>query len=120
MVRTAAQAAEQAKTYGYRPFFELVDHFRSLDSSGKANSVTVPPGTTGDRKLDALLASMVAFLCNEAGIECPDWSLSWNNWLDQPWFFSDVDRLYAYALVESPPEFRMNNIFVLGNFMERV
>lgn len=119
MINSAKQAAEAAKIHGWRPFFELVDHFRNRGTGERAPVVSDPPGTTGDKRLDSLLASMVVSLCAESGMEPPDWSLAWDNWLDEPWFFSDVDRLYAYALVETPPEFRMNNIFVLGNFMER-
>lgn len=117
---TARQASIAARTYGWRVFFDLTDHFRSLPLDQRLSHVTDPPEPTGDQRLDSLLASIVYYLCNESGLVPPQWAVSWDNWLVDPWFFTDIDRMYAYALVESPPEFRSNNIFVLGNFMERV
>jgi hypothetical protein len=39
--------------------------------------------------------------------------------LPDPWFVAGIENLKASALVESPVQFRRNNIFVLGNFLSR-
>jgi hypothetical protein len=39
--------------------------------------------------------------------------------LPAPWFVAGVENLKASALVESPVQFRRNNVFVLGNFLAR-
>ncbi len=55
----------------------------------------------------------------ELDISVPDWASSFM-WLKFPWFVSGIVHLKASAILESPVEFRGNNIFVLGNFLSRV
>ena len=72
-----------------------------------------------ERKMDALVASTVESLCDELGLEPPEW-------LDQipeckePWFVSGLERLKAITIVQSPLRFRIRKIFVLENFLSRV
>ncbi len=96
--------------------FEAVDEYRrALDG----RLVSLPPPRDLDDGLRALSASIVMSLCAEAKTDTPTWAAR-SHWLISPWFVSGSEALKAYALLESPLAFRRNNIFVLGNFLERV
>ncbi len=96
-------------------FMDLADYFRrTLDTS----CLLIPPAQKIDKKLYALLSSIVQQLSLDAGITPPPWSTQ-PQFLEKPWFVSETESLKAFALLESPLSFRANNIFVLGNFLER-
>ena len=97
-------------------FMDLVDEFRrSLDP----RLILLAPPCDFDRKLTALMASLVRYLCEEVGLEPPSWALK-RYYLDTPWFVAGMESLKAGAILESPLAFRNNNIFVQENFAERV
>jgi len=98
-------------------FFDFTDSFRK--ESEKEPLIAEQPNTTGHLKYDALLRSMVLYLCDEYNIQPPEWALQ-NMFLEHPWFVCELSRLYSYSLVETPICFKQNNIFVLSNFMDRV
>jgi hypothetical protein len=68
---------------------------------------------------DALLASTAEALCDEIGMEVPEW-LSTVPASAQPYFVSGLENLKAISIVESPLRFRIRKIFVLENFLSRV
>jgi len=96
--------------------FEFVDAFRLQPS---ATLVQPAPDNELTDHMRALLASCVETLCDERGIASPSWCRE-TAALAHPWFVSGVENLKASALVESPVHFRKRNIFVLGNFLDRV
>ena len=97
------------------PFMDFVDEFRRR----KDLSLVREPFETGDERFDAMLASMVEYLCNELGLEIPDWVWNIPSCKD-PWFVSGMENLKAISIVESPVWFRRRKIFVLENFLDRV
>ena len=97
-------------------FMDLVDEFRrTLDP----RLILLPPHSSLDIRLQALLASIVSALCQELNMEIPDWAER-RCYLHSPWFVSEMESLKACALSESPLAFRRNNIFVQDNFLSRV
>jgi len=73
-----------------------------------------------DEKFDSLLlASTIEYLCDEMGLESPDWVWDVPS-CKEPWFVSGYENLKAIAIVESPAFFRRRKIFVLENFLSRV
>lgn len=72
-----------------------------------------------DKKMDALLASTAESLCDELGLNPPEWL---NDVPDcsEPFFVGELQNLKAISIVESPLRFRMRKIFVLENFLFRV
>jgi len=96
--------------------FDAVDAFRARRDPDLIRS---PPVRELAPRLQALIASTVDSLCDEATILCPGWCCSVGS-LDDPWFVSGVENLKASALVESPVHYRKRKIFVLANFLERV
>lgn len=97
-------------------FMEMADEFRKTQDP---RLVLLPPVGSLPPKLKALLASMVLRLCGELNLAPPEWAER-RHFLNTPWFPSGVESLKATALLESPLEFRLNNIFVQGNFLSRV
>jgi transcriptional regulator with XRE-family HTH domain len=113
-------AAYQVERDGFESwkihFMDLADEFRrSLDP----RLVMLPPHRGFDRRLTALLASLVRRLCEEQELPTPEWARQ-RYFLECPWFVSGMESLKASALLESPLAFRSNNIFVQRNFAERV
>jgi transcriptional regulator with XRE-family HTH domain len=97
-------------------FFNLVDEFRRQLNP---ELLILPPIQALDEKAKALLASMCLELCAEAGMDAPSWAQK-TYYLKDPYFPSRSEALKASAILESPLNFRKNNIFVLSNFMRRV
>jgi len=96
-------------------FMDLVDYFRRTLDTG---CLLMPPSQKIGKKLYALLSSIVQQLSLDAGVSPPPWSTQ-PQFLEKPWFVAETESLKAFALLESPLSFRANNIFVLGNFLER-
>ncbi len=96
-------------------FMNFVDEFRRCPD---VRLILLPPVVGLDMKLRALLASIVISLCDEVGLEHPDW-IKQEMFLPTPWFVAEMQSLKASALIESPLAFRRNNIFVLDNFLKR-
>lgn len=96
-------------------FMNFVDEFRRKRD---VRLISLPPVSTLDIKLMALLASITAQLCHEAEIDTPTWACR-EYFLDRPWFVTGMESLKASAIFESAPEFRKNNIFVQENFLWR-
>lgn len=94
---------------------DFVDDFRfHKDPSAVAQSFDL-----SNDKLDAVIASLGEYLCDELRIACPEW-LTKVPACKTPWFPSGIESLKAIAIVESPLHFRIRKIFVLDNFLSRV
>lgn len=96
--------------------FNAVDALRRSPEPGL---VAAPPVLGLDERLQCLVASTVEAVCSETSLAIPSWCRGVSA-LSQPWFVAGVENLKASALIESPVHFRRRNIFVLGNFLERV
>ena len=96
------------------PFMEFVDDLRRT----RDYSLIEKPFKISQEKFDSLLASAIECLCDEMGIETPNWV--WDvPTCKEPWFVSGYENLKAISIVESPVFFRRRKIFVLENFLSR-
>ena len=93
----------------------FVDDFRYY----KDPQAMVEPFERSDERMDALLASTAESLCDEIGIQPPDWLKSIPACHD-PYFVGEIQNLKSISIVESPLRFRLRKIFVLENFLSRV
>ncbi|HIJ82634.1 MAG: hypothetical protein HW380_3302 [Magnetococcales bacterium] len=93
----------------YVPFMDFVDAFRR-----NAVSMVDPVPQT---KFGLLLSAAIEHLCYEKRMQPPEWINDVPP--GDPWFVSGIESLMAISLVESPPAFRLRNIFVLANFLDR-
>jgi len=96
-------------------FMNFVDDFRYYQDP----QAVAEPFELSDHRMDALLASMAESLCDEIGVEPPDWLARVPASRD-PYFVAGLENLKAIAIVESPLRFRIRKIFVLENFLSRV
>ncbi|MDZ7292621.1 MAG: hypothetical protein ONB44_21580 [candidate division KSB1 bacterium] len=94
---------------------DFVDDFRHY----KDLSAIAEPFLLTNERWDALLASTVEYLCDEIGMESPEWVQKVPA-CKAPWFVAGIESLKAIAIVESPLHFRLRKIFVLENFLSRV
>jgi len=124
--KAKAKSSRQNGKHGGRPptsfipdwisFMDSVDDSRRAKSVDPLRQLFLKSHKTRER---ALLNATAKYLCWELNISVPDWASQFM-WLKVPWFVSGVENLKAMALLESPIEFRANNIFVLENFLSRV
>lgn len=68
---------------------------------------------------DAYLAAVAAWLCHRHGHAAPLWARDDRRLLTKPYFAASSHGLRMILLQESPPEFRVRNIFVSANALER-
>lgn len=94
---------------------DFVDDFRHT----KNPAAIADPIRPTSQPIDAMLASVAEYLCDELGVNSPEW-LATVPACATPWFVSGIENLKAIALVESPLRFRIRKIFVLDNFLSRV
>lgn len=97
-------------------FFNAVDSDRKSKSFSELKKLYSKSRRTRER---ALLNATARALANEMHLNYPWWARN-NIFLKTPYFVSGVENLKATAIQESGIEFKKNNIFVLGNFLERV
>jgi hypothetical protein len=93
----------------------FVDDFRYF----KDPKAVAEPFALSEEKMDALLASTAEALCDEIGLEPPNWLADVPACRD-PYFVGGFENLKAISIVESPLRFRIRKIFVLENFLSRV
>lgn len=96
-------------------FFDAVDDARRQRRFDSLKKLYSRSRRTRER---ALLNSTACALAAEWSSAPPWWAMR-PLVLAEPWFVSGVENLKASALLESPIQFRRNNVFVLGNFLAR-
>lgn len=97
------------------PLFDFVDDFRyHRDPAAIAEAFPLT-----DERRDAVLASVIETLCDQAGIPIPEW-LADVPACKEPYFMSEMENLKASSLVETPIHFRIRKVFVTENVLHRV
>jgi hypothetical protein len=103
---------------------DFLDDFRRESNIDKKMSLVKDNISNIDwltKEEKALLASIVEYICNEAGFLCPRWTYDEEYFLDNPQFSMNAQGIYKiYLLQDSPKEFRIRNWFVERNCLERV
>ena len=95
-------------------FYDFVDEFRQE----RAPEMIAEPFESSDEKIDALLASTVEKLCAELKMPIPEW-IKKIPACREPFFVSGIENLKAAAIVQSPLNFKIRNVFVSENFLVR-
>jgi hypothetical protein len=115
--RECVAAAREAGDAFQRVINAFVDGFRRADAAGRGALVRDPieqPGT-----IEGLVAGVVSQLCRETGTPSP----AWLQHIGSPTpFFPFPARSFELRLrlmIESPPPFRVRNVFVPENYVSR-
>ncbi len=114
-LKETRQQIEEEPQHWCMHLMNFVDDFRYH----KDLRAVAEPFESGERKMDALLASTAEALCDELSFEPPGW-LAKIPECQQPYFVGGFENLKAISIVESPLRFRIRKIFVLENFLSRV
>lgn len=78
------------------------------------------PGSTGDRRWDALVGGVIERAAHRHGVRVPSWTATVDRFLDQWWFLSPYLSLHASAIVEAPPELANRGVFLHESSLSRV
>lgn len=117
---TARECLAAASAAGDRyqpPINAFVDDFRRADAAGRASMIRDPIGQCG--RLEGLVAGVVSLLCRETSTPAPEWLQQTGSPVP---FFPFPARSFEMRLrlmVESPAPFRVRNVFVPENYLNR-
>lgn len=103
---------------------QLLDDYESvLANQGIAAASKVfenPPALTGHSGLDASFAALACWLATRDGWSQPAWATAPNRVARPWWFVSESAHGKAWALVQSPGEFRLRGVFITDSALQRV
>lgn len=96
----------------------FIDEFRRGSDAQRRAMIAAGAASESDR-MAGLVAAVISALCREHGLEPPAWVARTGS--PEPFFAFPA---HGYALrvrlmLESPPPFRIRNVFVPENYLER-
>ncbi|HUC93645.1 MAG TPA: hypothetical protein VMS09_16775 [Paenibacillus sp.] len=98
----------------------FLDRFYASTTEQRRELIRSAPGCLDDRRYLSYCAAGIHKLCREYGLAVPGWVADKSLILDEPYFpGAHTDLLKLVCLVESPPEFKMRNIFTTENVLAR-
>jgi len=107
----------------------FLDDFYAMDQKDRQKALTSPVCYDRNcRRELSLVAAVVEKLADDYGLMCPDWIFDRRYYSVDPVFPAFLERtdpekkskLRIVLMVESPPQFKVRNIFVSRNCLRRV
>lgn len=98
---------------------EFMYSFARMDRVKRQAAIAGEPPLVGDQVVDAYLAAVADFLAGRMRLPCPHWAATASRALEKPWYAGNMERLKPVLLAESPSAFRIRNLFVSANVLDR-
>ena len=111
---------EQRDKEAFRLVAELAHRLDALGTGDLIVETRPDPGSTGDRRWDALIAGVVERAAHRGGTRVPSWTAAPSRFLEVWWFLSPYRSLHPSALVESPPELANRGVFLHESSLARI
>jgi hypothetical protein len=112
--------SDQGHNEAFRVVADLAYRLDHLDVAAFVDMTRTDPGSTGDRRWDALIGGIVERGAHRLGARVPTWTAAPARFLDVWWFVSPYRSLHASAMVEAPPELANRGVFVHASSLSRV
>ncbi|MDO8392312.1 MAG: hypothetical protein Q7V57_17700 [Actinomycetota bacterium] len=116
-----APSGEDLWRFGVLQFLDDYESVRRHHGvSPAAALLTGEPDLTGHSGVDAAFAALACWLADHDGWTAPSWALS-DARAAQPWWFV-TDSAYgrAWAMAQSPAQFRIRGVFITDTALQRV
>ncbi|MDZ4826381.1 MAG: helix-turn-helix transcriptional regulator [Actinomycetota bacterium] len=114
----AGAIAEGDQPYALRLVAELAAWVR--DGVVEPGALDADPGSTGDRRWDALIGGVAEMLATELGGATPPWAGAPSRFVEGWWFVSRLRSVRAAVVVETPPALAARGVFVSRSSLESV
>lgn len=123
--RVAAQVASIAddvragdEPMALRRVAELVSWFRTQAIG--IGAIDSDPGSTGDRRWDALVGGVAEMLAREFDVAVPGWASAPSRRLDSIWFVGRARSTRSFALLEAPPALAARGVLLTAASLSSV
>lgn len=116
-VRDSNPAREDA---AFRAILDLRDALLRTEPEQALALVADRPGSTGDRRFDALLAAVVEDACARLGAPPPSWTQEAERFVKPFWYLSEVDGLHWWEFSTAPGAFVRHGVLAAEEELQSV
>ena len=121
MLSTGSLSGEDLWRFGVLQLLDDYESVRARDGvDAAAGLMADAPGSTGHSGLDAALAGLACWLADRDGWRAPRWALADDRVARPWWFVSSSAYGRAWAMAQSPAQFRIRGVFITETALQRV
>lgn len=121
MLSAGPVSGEDLWRFGVLQLLDDYESVRARDGVDAAARLMVEaPESTGHSGLDAAFAGLACWLADRDGWQAPQWALA-DERVARPWWFVSLSAYgRAWAMVQSPAQFRIRGVFITDTALQRV
>lgn len=121
LIESPNTTSEDIWRFGVLQLLDDYEFVRANQGTTAASKVfELAPDVTGHSGLDASFAALASWLAARDGWAKPAWASDSRRVARPWWFVSDSAQGKAWALVQSPGEFRVRGVFITDSALQRV